>query len=207
MSGNCCYLRLPSQNRMQVKGLQVACMCLHSSFWERFVSFLNAELNLIHCRCSWVRFTTSLSEELPPERDRPIRGVVGHQLVMVAIRQWLLLTALLSLSLSNGEHSQDDVDDVTEEDVDISDKAFLLVRHKIDTIELVQGRNTSVVVELYNAGNRYEQYSSNRHLTCFFYSSCTSQTSTQPQCNRAELHKGKSQPDLCHAAVLPQTLS
>ncbi|DBB01861.1 hypothetical protein WJX77_003166 [Trebouxia sp. C0004] len=72
---------------------------------------------------------------------------------MGAIRQWLLFAALLSLSLSNGVHSQDDVDDVVEEDVDAPDKAFLLVRHKIDTVELVQGKNTSVVVELYNAGN------------------------------------------------------
>jgi len=85
--------------------------------------------------------------------------VTRHQLVMGAIRQWLLFAALLSLSLSNGVYSQDDVDDVTEEDVDTPDKAFLLVRHKIDTVELVQGKNTSVVVELYNAGNRYESCS------------------------------------------------
>ncbi len=75
---------------------------------------------------------------------------------MGAIRQWLLFAALLSLSLSNGVYSQDDVDDVTEEDVDIPDKAFLLVRHKIDTVELVQGKNTSVIVD---AGNRYESCS------------------------------------------------
>ena len=106
-----------------------------------------------------VRSTTHLSRELCAEREWRIRGVSGHQLAMGAIRQWLLFAALLSLSLSNGVHSQDDVDDVIEEDVDVPDKAFLLVRHKIDTVELVQGRNTSVVVELYNAGNRYEQYS------------------------------------------------
>lgn len=72
---------------------------------------------------------------------------------MGLIRQWLLFLALLSLSV--GVYSQDDVEDISEEGFDIVEKAFLLVRHKIDTVELVQGKNTSVVVELYNAGNRY----------------------------------------------------
>ena len=72
---------------------------------------------------------------------------------MGLIRQWLLFVTVLSLSV--GVYSQDDVEDISEEGFDIVEKAFLLVRHKIDTVELVQGKNTSVVVELYNAGNRY----------------------------------------------------
>ena len=72
---------------------------------------------------------------------------------MGGIKQWLLFASLLSLLAAGGGRGQDDVEDVVE-DVDIPDKAFLLIRHKIDTVELVQGRNTSVVVEIYNAGNR-----------------------------------------------------
>ena len=72
---------------------------------------------------------------------------------MGGIKQWLLFASLLSLLVAGGVRGQDDVEDVVE-DVDIPDKAFLLIRHKIDTVELVQGRNTSVVVEIYNAGNR-----------------------------------------------------
>lgn len=71
---------------------------------------------------------------------------------MGGIKQWLLFASLLSLLVAGGVRGQDDVEDVVE-DVDIPDKAFLLIRHKIDTVELVQGRNTSVVVEIYNAGN------------------------------------------------------
>ena len=74
---------------------------------------------------------------------------------MGSIRGWLLCAALLAVSLSTVVHGQDDVEDLSEDAVDIVEKAFLLVRHKIDTVELVQGKNTSVVVEIYNAGNRY----------------------------------------------------
>ncbi len=72
---------------------------------------------------------------------------------MGSIRRWLLFAALLSVSVANVAYSQDDVEDV-DEHFDIVEKAFLLVRHKIDTVELVQGKNTSVVVEIHNAGNR-----------------------------------------------------
>ena len=72
---------------------------------------------------------------------------------MGSIRGWLLFSALLALSV-NAVHGQDDVEDLSEGDFDIVEKAFLLVRHKIDAVELVQGKNTSVVVEIYNAGNR-----------------------------------------------------
>lgn len=75
--------------------------------------------------------------------------------VMGSIKQWLLFAALFSLSVTNVAYSQDDTEGLVQEDVDIPDKAFLLVRHKIDTVELVQGKNTSVVVEIHNAGNRY----------------------------------------------------
>lgn len=78
---------------------------------------------------------------------------------MVSTKGWLLFAALLSLSFNAVVHCQDDVEDLSENDEDIVEKAFLLVRHKIDTVELVQGKNTSVVVEIYNAGNRYvERY-------------------------------------------------
>lgn len=78
---------------------------------------------------------------------------------MSGIRGWLLFAALLSLSITAVVNGQDDVED-SDDFMDIVEKAFLLVRHKIDTVELVQGKNTSVVVEIYNAGNRYQlQYS------------------------------------------------
>lgn len=73
---------------------------------------------------------------------------------MSGIRGWLLFAALLSLSVTAVINGQDDVED-HDDFMDIVEKAFLLVRHKIDTVELVQGKNTSVVVEIYNAGNRY----------------------------------------------------
>ena len=73
---------------------------------------------------------------------------------MGSTRGWLLFAALLALSVSAVVNSQDDVDD-QDDFMNIVEKAFLLVRHKIDTVELVQGKNTSVVVEIYNAGNRY----------------------------------------------------
>lgn len=69
-------------------------------------------------------------------------------------RGWLLFVALLALSVTAVVNAQDDVDD-QDDFMNIVEKAFLLVRHKIDTVELVQGKNTSVVVEIYNAGNRY----------------------------------------------------
>lgn len=72
---------------------------------------------------------------------------------MGSTKQWLLFAALFSLSVTNVAYSQDDTEGLVQEDVDIPDKAFLLVRHKIDTVELVQGKNTSVVVEIHNAGN------------------------------------------------------
>ena len=74
---------------------------------------------------------------------------------MGSTRGWLLFVALLALSVTavvNGQEDGDDQDDL----MNIVEKAFLLVRHKIDTVELVQGKNTSVVVEIYNAGNRYQ---------------------------------------------------
>lgn len=74
---------------------------------------------------------------------------------MGSTRGWLLFVALLALSVTavvNGQEDGDDQDDF----MNIVEKAFLLVRHKIDTVELVQGKNTSVVVEIYNAGNRYQ---------------------------------------------------
>ena len=74
---------------------------------------------------------------------------------MGSIKGWLLFVALLSLSVTAVVNGQDDVED-TDDFMDIVEKAFLLVRHKIDTVELVQGKNTSVVVEIYNAGNRYQ---------------------------------------------------
>ncbi|KAL3158808.1 hypothetical protein ABBQ32_011534 [Trebouxia sp. C0010 RCD-2024] len=67
-------------------------------------------------------------------------------------RGWLLFVALLALSVTAVVNAQDDVDD-QDDFMNIVEKAFLLVRHKIDTVELVQGKNTSVVVEIYNAGN------------------------------------------------------
>lgn len=74
---------------------------------------------------------------------------------MGSTRGWLLFAALLALSVTAVVKSQDDTDD-HDDFMDIVEKAFLLVRHKIDTVELVQGKNTSVVVEIYNAGNKYE---------------------------------------------------
>lgn len=74
---------------------------------------------------------------------------------MGSTRGWLLFAALLALSVTAVVNGQDDVDD-QDDFMNIVEKAFLLVRHKIDTVELVQGKNTSVVVEIYNAGNRYQ---------------------------------------------------
>ena len=74
---------------------------------------------------------------------------------MGSTRGWLLFAALLALSVSAVVNGQDDADD-QDDFMNIVEKAFLLVRHKIDTVELVQGKNTSVVVEIYNAGNRYQ---------------------------------------------------
>ena len=74
---------------------------------------------------------------------------------MGSTRGWLLFAALFALSVTAVVKSQDGTDD-HDDFMDIVEKAFLLVRHKIDTVELVQGKNTSVVVEIYNAGNKYE---------------------------------------------------
>ena len=87
-----------------------------------------------------------------------------------SIKGWLLCAALLTLSFSAVVHAQDDVEDLNEDQFDIVEKAFLLVRHKIDTVELVQGKNTSVVVEIYNAGNRYPLHRS--RLRCSFVAGC-----------------------------------
>ena len=82
-----------------------------------------------------------------------VYSILRRSSVMIHVKHWLLLASVLSLLVTNGAFAQDDVEDVND-DVDIPDKAFLLIRHKIDTVELVQGKNTSVVVEIYNAGNR-----------------------------------------------------
>lgn len=74
---------------------------------------------------------------------------------MAVSPSWLLLTALLCLTAGNIVSCQDDVEDSSDDAFDVIEKAFLLVRHKIDTVDLVQGKNTSVLVEVYNAGNRY----------------------------------------------------
>ena len=74
--------------------------------------------------------------------------------VMVLVPRWLLLAALLCLAAGGTAHAQDDVEDASDDSFDIIEKAFLLVRHKIDTVDLVLGKNTSVLVEIYNAGNR-----------------------------------------------------
>lgn len=89
--------------------------------------------------------------------------------VMGSIRSWLLFAALLSLSVNAGVNGQDDVED-HDDFFDIVEKAFLLVRHKIDTVELVQGKNTSVVVEIYNAGNRCQL----QHLNQLVFAACCS---------------------------------
>lgn len=88
---------------------------------------------------------------------------------MGSIRGWLLFAALLALSVNAGVNGQDDVDD-HDDFFDIVEKAFLLVRHKIDTVELVQGKNTSVVVEIYNAGNRCQL----QHLNQLVFAACCS---------------------------------
>lgn len=76
---------------------------------------------------------------------------------MTVLPRWLFVAALLCLAAGGHVHAQDDVEDTTDELFDIVEKAFLLVRHKIDTTDLVLGKNTSVQVEIYNAGNRCEQ--------------------------------------------------
>ena len=68
---------------------------------------------------------------------------------------WLLLTALLCLTAGNLVSCQDDVEDSSDDAFDVIEKAFLLVRHKIDTVDLVFFFNYSVIFEIYNAGNRY----------------------------------------------------
>lgn len=94
---------------------------------------------------------------------------------MGTIRGWLLFAALLSLCVTAVVNGQDDVED-TDDFMDIVEKAFLLVRHKIDTVELVQGKNTSVVVEIYNAGNRYQL-----HFQLVYVACChSSHTAMQP---------------------------
>ena len=74
---------------------------------------------------------------------------------MALVPRWLLLAALLCLAAGGTAHAQDDLEDASDDSFDTVEKAFLLVRHKIDTVDLVLGKNTSVLVEIYNAGNRY----------------------------------------------------
>ena len=98
---------------------------------------------------------TSQALDLLPahaELVQPLSCLVAQLPPMGCVRQWLLFFALLSFSVANVAYCEEDVE--SEELFDIVEKAFLLVRHKIDTVDLVQGKNTSVVVELYNAGNR-----------------------------------------------------
>lgn len=73
---------------------------------------------------------------------------------MALVPRWLLVAALLCVAAGGSANAQDDVDDASDDFFDIIEKAFLLVRHKIDTVDLVLGKNTSVLVEVYNAGNR-----------------------------------------------------
>lgn len=73
---------------------------------------------------------------------------------MTSIPPWLLVAALLCMAAGGLANAQDDVEDAIDDSFDIIEKAFLLVRHKIDTVDLVLGKNTSVLVEIYNAGNR-----------------------------------------------------
>ena len=73
---------------------------------------------------------------------------------MTSIPRWLLVAALLCMAAGGLANAQDYVEDANEDSFDIIEKAFLLVRHKIDTVDLVLGKNTSVLVEIYNAGNR-----------------------------------------------------
>ena len=92
---------------------------------------------------------------------------------MSGMRGWLLFAALLSLSVTAVVNSQEDVED-SDDFMDIVEKAFLLVRHQIDTVELVQGKNTSVVVEIYNAGNRYQL----QHLRQLVVAACCNSSHT-----------------------------
>ena len=87
-----------------------------------------------------------------------VLGSSPISVAMTSIPRWLLVAALLCMAAGGLANAQDDVEDTSDDSFDIIEKAFLLVRHKIDTVDLVLGKNTSVLVEIYNAGNRWPNF-------------------------------------------------
>ena len=83
--------------------------------------------------------------------------------------RWALLLAalLLTASITGGQDVEDDLADEEEEDrEDVVSRAFLILRKSIKEKELVVGHNVTVVVEVYNSGDRCSSMHDVSQLLC-----------------------------------------